>query len=55
VPAWVACRVLKISTQGYYKWLKTGVSQRDWDDAHLANQAFDMHQEDPEFGYRQIA
>jgi translation initiation factor 2B subunit (eIF-2B alpha/beta/delta family) len=55
VPVAVTCRVLKISTQGYYKWLKTGVSQRDWDDAHLANQAFDMHQEDPEFGYRQIA
>jgi len=25
----VACRVLKLTTQGYYKWLKAPVSQRD--------------------------
>ncbi|MCD7100547.1 IS3 family transposase [Pseudoclavibacter sp. 13-3] len=55
VPVTVTCRVLKITKQGYFKWLAVGVSQRDWDDAHLANQAFDMHQEDPEYGYRQIA
>lgn len=55
VPVAVTCRVLRITKQGYYTWLRSGVSQRDWDDAHLANQAFDMHQEDPEYGYRQIA
>jgi hypothetical protein len=31
------------------------VSQRDWDDAHLANAAFDVHADDPEFGYVLIA
>lgn len=50
----MACRVLKLTTQGYYKWLKQPVSQRDWDDAHLINAALDIHRDDPEFGYRFI-
>jgi len=29
VPVAVACRVLELSTQGYYKWLKDPVSQQD--------------------------
>ncbi|WP_096505671.1 IS3 family transposase [Mycobacteroides stephanolepidis] len=55
VPAAVTCRVLKLTTQGYYKWLKHPVSQRDWDDAHLIDAAIDIHRDDPEFGYRFIA
>lgn len=55
VPVAVACRVLGFSSKGYYKWLKAPVSQRDWDDAHLINAAFDAHLEDPGFGYRFIA
>lgn len=51
----MTCRVLKITKQGYFKWLAVGVSQRDWDDAHLANAAMDVHADDPEFGYRLIA
>ncbi|MGL5441186.1 MAG: IS3 family transposase [[Mycobacterium] stephanolepidis] len=51
----MARRVLKFSTQGYCKWLKQTVSQRDWDDAHLINAALDIHRDDPEFGYRFIA
>jgi putative transposase len=31
------------------------VSQRDWDDAHLINAAYDIHHDDPAFGYRFIA
>ena len=31
------------------------VSQRDWDDAHLTNAAWDAHQNDPAFGYRFIS
>ena len=31
------------------------VSQRDWDDAHLINAAYDIHRDDPAFGYRFIA
>lgn len=30
-------------------------SPRDWDDAHLINVAYDIHGDDPAFGYRFIA
>jgi transposase InsO family protein len=52
VPVAVACRVLKRSTQGYYKWLKDPVSQRDWDDAHAIDVLREIHQDDPTLGYR---
>ena len=52
VPVAVACRVLGLSTQGYYKWLKAPVSQRDWDDAHAINALHDIHEDDPTLGYR---
>lgn len=55
VPVAVACGVLKLSRQGYYQWLAEPFCQRDWDDAHLINAAFDAHLEDPGFGYRFIA
>ncbi len=51
----MACRVLGLSTQGYYKWLKSPVSQRDWDDAHLIDVALRIHADDPGYGYRFIA
>jgi len=52
VPVAVACRVLKLSTQGYYKWLQGPVSQRDWDDAHAIDVLRDIHEDDPTLGYR---
>ena len=52
VPVAVACRVLGLTTQGYYKWLKDPVSQRDWDDAHLIDALLDIHEDDPTLGYR---
>ena len=52
VPVAVACRVLKLSTQGYYKWLKAPVSQRDYDDAHLIDALRELHADDPTLGYR---
>lgn len=52
VPVAVACRVLKLSTQGYYKWLKDPVSQRDWDDAHAIDALREIHEDDPTLGYR---
>jgi putative transposase len=52
VPVAVACRVLKLSTQGYYKWLKAPVSQRDWDDAHLIDILYEAHADDATLGYR---
>jgi transposase InsO family protein len=55
VPVAVACRVLKFSTQGFYAWLKTPVTQRDWSDAHLINAALDVQDSDPAYGYRFIS
>ena len=55
IPVTVACRVLGFSAQGFYKWCANPVSQRDWDDAHLINAIIDVHDDDPEFGYRLIA
>ncbi|APE34818.1 transposase [Nocardia mangyaensis] len=51
----MTCRVLGFSPQASYKWKKQPVSQRDWDDAHLINAAYDIHADDPAFGYRFIA
>lgn len=55
VPVAVACRVLGFSTQGYYKWRKQPVSQRDWNDAHVINVLIEAHADDPTFGYRLLA
>jgi putative transposase len=55
IPVSVTCRVLGFSTQGFNKWRRNPVCQRDWDDAHLTNAALDVHRDDPAFGYRFIA
>jgi transposase InsO family protein len=55
IPVAVTCRVLGFSKQAFYKWQADPVSQRDWDDAHLINAAYDVHADDPAFGYRFIA
>lgn len=55
IPVTVACRVLGFSTQGFNKWRRNPISQRDWDDAHLTNLALDIHRDDPEFGYRFVS
>ncbi len=55
IPVAVTCRVLGFSKQAFYKWLARPVGQRDWDDAHLINAAYDIHADDPAFGYRFIA
>jgi hypothetical protein len=52
IPVAVTCRVLGFSTQAFYQWKKHPVTDRDWADAHLINAAIDIHQDDPEFGYR---
>ena len=52
VPVVVACRVLGFSTQGYYKWLKEPVCERDRDDAEVLNVLHDVHQDGPTLGYR---
>ena len=55
VPVAVACRVLKLSRQAYYQWLAEPFSQRDWDDAHAINALRELHEDDPEGGYRVLA
>ena len=55
IPVVVTCRVLGFSKQAFYKWQAAPISQRDWDDAHLINAAYDIHRDDPAFGYRFIA
>jgi putative transposase len=55
IPVAVTCRALKFSKQAFYQWRANPVTQRDWDDAHLINAAYDIHHDDPAFGYRFIA
>ena len=55
VPVTVACRVLKIARQPYYRWLAEPVTDAEWVEAHRANALFDAHKDDPEFGYRFLA
>ena len=55
IPVTVTCRVLKIARQPYYRWLKNPVTDRELDQAYLANAIFDAHRDDPEFGYRFLA
>jgi putative transposase len=55
IPVTVTCRVLGFSTQAFYKWKANPISDRDWEEAHLINAAWDVHNDDPAFGYRFIA
>jgi transposase InsO family protein len=55
IPVAVTCRVLKFSSQGYYKWLKSPLSARDYENAYLTNASLDAHLDDPTFGYRFVA
>ncbi len=52
IPVRLTCGVLGFSTQAFYKWRSRPCSQRDLDDAHLTNALVDLHEGDPEFGYR---
>jgi len=52
MPVAVACRVLRISRQGYYQWLTEPVRQPDFDDAHAISALRDIHEYDPTLGYR---
>jgi putative transposase len=39
----VACRVLEVSTSGYYEWRDRPLSPRELDDVYLANAIVDIH------------
>jgi putative transposase len=55
IPVAVACRVLKLSRQPYYRWRACPVTDAELVAAHRANALFDAHRDDPEFGYRFLA
>ncbi|MBD8080794.1 DDE-type integrase/transposase/recombinase [Cellulosimicrobium arenosum] len=52
IPVTVTCRVLDLARAPYYRWLIDPVTDRELDQAYLANALFDAHRDDPEFGYR---
>ena len=52
IPVRLTCGVLGFSAQAFYKWRRRPCSDRDYDDAHLTNALVDLHEGDPEFGYR---
>jgi putative transposase len=54
-PVRLTCGVLGFSAQAFYRWQADPVCQRDYDDAHLVNVIRDVHEDDPEFGYRFIS
>jgi putative transposase len=43
LPVVVCCRVMKVSTSGFYAWRANPVTDRDLDDAHLTNTIIDVH------------
>lgn len=43
LPVSVCCRVMKVSTSGFYGWQANPVSERDMDDALLTNTIVDIH------------
>jgi hypothetical protein len=47
VPVAVTCRVLGFSTQAFYRWKKQPVMHRDSGDAHLIDNARDIHADNP--------
>ena len=51
----VACRVLKIAREPYYRWKTSPVAEATWLAAHRTNALVDAHREDPQFGYRFLA
>jgi len=55
IPVAVACRVLKLSRQPYYRWLVSPILDSEVVEAHRANALFDAHHDDPEFGHRLLA
>lgn len=55
IPVAVACRVLQLARQPYYRWLNAPVTAAEVTEAYRSNALFDAHRDDPEFGYRFLA
>jgi len=43
LPVAACCRVMGVSSSGFYDWLAEPVSERDWADAQLTNTIVDIH------------
>ncbi|UEJ82797.1 IS3 family transposase [Brachybacterium halotolerans subsp. kimchii] len=52
IPVAMSLRVLKLSRQPYYRWLKQQVTDAELIEAYRANALVDAHRDDPEYGYR---
>lgn len=55
IPVAVACRVLELARQPYYRWLASPVTDAEVGQAYRADALFDAHRDDPEFGHRLLA
>ena len=55
IPVTVACGVLKLARQPYYRWREDPVTEAEWTRAHRINALRDAHLDDPTFGYRLLA
>jgi transposase InsO family protein len=55
IPVAVAWRALKLARRPPCRWLAHPVTERELEQAYLANAVFDAHADDPEFGYRLLA
>jgi len=52
IPVAVTCRVLSLSRQPYYRWLKQPFTPSEVTRAYRANALHSAHRDDPEFGHR---
>lgn len=52
IPVAVACRVLGLARQHYYRWIRRPVTEAEITEAYRANTLFDAHCDNLEFGYR---
>lgn len=55
VPVTVTCRVLGFSEQAYCQWVKQPRFAREIEEAYLIGVLRELHEDDPEFGYRFLA
>ena len=54
-PVRLTCGVLGFTHQAFYAWRADPCSARGYEDAHLVNAIREVHEDDPEFGYRFIS
>ena len=55
IPVATACRVLQVSTSGFYDWRSRGPSDRDLGQAYLMNEIHDAHRASyGTYGHRRI-